>query len=287
MVLGTTVIKVEPDLLPTLREQLMRESGVVARRTTNPYEFFRVSCGAGVIVAYTSGKIVISNDSTADVVRRVLSMVSRRDKHGLTVGSDEAGKGEWLGPMVVGAVALTPDQAQSLRGWGIMDSKELRPEKIRGLAQRVRTGSLAHETVLISPKTFEQRLRELRSEGKNLNDLLAWAHAKAIGLVIEEVPNDLRKDLTIVVDQFAYAKTRERVSRVVDLSLVRLIQRPHAEDNIAVAAASILARDARDEWIALKSRELGIDLTSLSAQEVSTLSFVDEIAKVSYIRKLL
>lgn len=53
-----------------------------------------------------------------------------RVEHQVIVGSDETGKGEWLGPMTIAAVAITPEQSSYLVTQGVMDSKELKIQRI-------------------------------------------------------------------------------------------------------------------------------------------------------------
>ncbi len=201
----------------------------------------------------------------------------------ITIGSDEAGKGEWLGPLTVAAVGLNEEQAAYLRSIGAMDSKELSPRMIGELAYEIEDNSLAVATVLVSPLTFEQRLGELHEEGKNLNDLLAWGHAK----VIKEVYDKIKPDgaLRIVVDEFAAEKTEERIGRVLDLDRIELVQIHRAEVVTAVAAASIMARDLRDAWIDKKSGDLGYELEGMTMSEALERDGVAEFAKVSYLKK--
>ena len=71
---------------------------------------------------------------------------------------------------------------------------------------------------------------------KNLNTLLAWGHAKAIEELLSKVECN-----TAIADQFAderfiLSKLQEKGKKL------NLIQMHKAEENIAVAAASILAR---------------------------------------------
>ncbi|MDH4214863.1 MAG: hypothetical protein OEV85_13175, partial [Candidatus Thorarchaeota archaeon] len=134
------------------------------------------------------------------------------------------------------------------------------------------------------PETFNVRFQELHDEGKNLNDLLAWGHAK----VISEIYNGITSADTIrvVIDEFARAKTQQRLSRVIPLEKIELVQRPRAEDEIAVAAASILAREAREQWIDQFSSRLKIDLRELSIPEALARTDNTSFSKTTYLKKL-
>jgi ribonuclease HIII len=112
--------------------------------------------------------------------------------------------------------------------------------------------------------------------------MLAWAHAK----VISEVYNSLKtkdEDIKIVVDQFARVKTEQRLARKIDLDVIELVQRPRAEDEVAVAAASIVAREAREAWIDWAYKKFETDLRDLSIQDAYQHKNRNEIAKEVYV----
>ena len=285
--LRTTVIKVDASELDELRNLLLKAPSTAEKQTTSEYESFRIGYSGGSIIGYTSGKVVITSELAVQIVRDTLQKMGLKDAdYNLVIGSDEAGKGEWLGPMVVAAVALTPTQSSDLRAEGVMDSKDLSLDRIGELAHVIAKLSTALKTVTLPPDAFNALLKEFHDEGKNLNDLLAWAHAKAISQVASEL--DLRsgtQQVRIVVDEFARSKTEERLARVIDLNSVDLIQKPHAEDEIAVAASSIVARNAREDWIDEASARLELNLRTLSITEAANRDDRDLYAKTSYLRK--
>ncbi|MGY5860815.1 MAG: hypothetical protein RTU09_00375 [Candidatus Thorarchaeota archaeon] len=284
--LGTTVVKVDGSELDKLRNLLLKSPSTAEKRTTSKYESFRIGYSGGSIIGYTSGKVVITSNPAVQLVREALQKMGIKDAdYDLVIGSDEAGKGEWLGPMVVTAVALTPAQSSDLRAEGVMDSKDLSLDRIGELAHVIAKLSTARKTVILAPDAFNALLKEFHDEGKNLNDLLAWAHAKAISQVASEL--DLRSgalQVRIVVDEFARFKTEERLARAIDLGSVDLIQRPHAEDEIAVAASSIVARNAREDWINEASVRLEMNLRTLSMKEAAKRDDCNLYAKISYLR---
>ena len=238
-----------------------------------------------MIIAYTSGKVVINLIESANLVKAIiLGMDSDSDDFDLIIGSDEAGKGEWLGPLIVSAVALTSEQSKILRSQGVIDSKELALVRIGELAYDIEENAEFIKTVVISPIKFNKRFTELHEEGKNLNDLLAWAHAKAISETYNHLnlaTNDLR--VKIVVDEFAKEKLENCLEDLVDLETIELIQRPHAEDEISVAAASIMARDAREDWIDKASFRLKIELGSLNRKDAAQRSDRHLFSKLEYL----
>jgi ribonuclease HIII len=180
-------------------------------------------------------------------------------------GIDESGKGDFFGPLVIAGVYVDRGIARKLLDAGVVDSKRIGSDtRIRALADTIRKTSLGLvETVLIGPLKYN----ELYEKFGNLNKLLGWGHARAIENLLAKKP-DCPKALS---DQFAD-------SRVVEQSLLRhgrkidIEQRPRAESDIAVAAASILAREAFINWLERKGKEIGLRLdrgVSVSVKETA------------------
>ena len=279
------VVKVNAEDLKRIEKLILESKHASSDITKGEYEAFRIRFAGESVIAYTSGKIVSNGPRAEAIVQTaVLSLTPESTETGLVIGSDEAGKGEWLGPMVIAAVALTPDQSRLLQSLGVMDSKKVPIERLGELANEIESACSSRSILLISPQTFNERFEELQEEGKNLNDLLAWGHSR----VISEVYNDSTSDspIRIVVDEFARKKTEQRLSRVVPLEEIELIQRPRAEDEIAVAAASILARNAREDWIDRFSDKIGMDLRDLSVPEAYKRDDKQTFSKLQYLRKM-
>jgi ribonuclease HIII len=168
-------------------------------------------------------------------------------------GVDESGKGDFFGPLVIAGVYVDRGIARTLLDAGVMDSKRIGSDaRIRALAETIRKSSLGLvETVLIGPTKYN----ELYEKFGNLNKLLGWGHARVIENLLAIKPDCPRA----LSDQFADA-------RVVEQSLlrhgrtIRIEQRPRAESDIAVAAASILAREAFVNWLDRQGKEMGLRL---------------------------
>lgn len=208
-----------------------------------PYALFSVK-GEGVVATfYESGKLVVQGDNpelfvehwigTADAPSAARAPTSSQasppavDDDEAMIGSDECGKGDYFGPLVVAAVRTEPGQAAKLRAAGVRDSKQLNDAQCLKLGAALR-GVFAHAVVRLDPPRYNQ----IYVQGK-LNDLLANLHAEAIGQLA-------RPGIHVLVDQFANAKVMEKKLSKLD---VRLEQRTRAESNPAVAAASIIARE--------------------------------------------
>src|SRR5216110_3272835 len=169
------------------------------------------------------------------------------------LGVDESGKGDFFGPLVIAGVYVDRGIARQLIDAGVQDSKRIGSDaRIGALAQIIRkTANGLVETVLIGP----QKYNELYHKFGNLNKLLGWGHARVIENLLAKKPDCPRA----LSDQFADAHVVEqsllRHGRKIDIE-----QRTKAESDIAVAAASILAREAFIRWLEWQGKELGLRL---------------------------
>lgn len=206
-------------------------------------------------------------------------------KYTAFIGSDEAGKGEWLGPLTIAAVALSGEQSLYLVTQGVMDSKKLRLQTILELSKIIGSSCLGYHVVTISPISFNRLMKEVKREGRSLNDILAWGHARAIADVLEElVTKGISGKIKLSIDMFDKIKTEERLRRVLDLKKFDVSHHPKAESETPVAAASIMARSVRELWIDEKSRELNLDLRKLSSAEAKSNPQIELFAKVSFLK---
>lgn len=215
-------------------EALLREVGFEFRDVA--HATFAAK-GEGVnVVLYQSGKLVVQGKGGSTFRQERLEAICGRPAPRLehaTVGADEAGKGDYFGPLVVAACALTPEVEAFLDDVPLDDSKTLSDQQVREAADHLRP-ILPHEIISIGPK----RYNEMYASFGNLNTLLAWAHAKAILAVV-----DSSGCSRVLLDRFCDESVVRRAlgSRAGD---VLLETRPRAEENPAVAAASIFARNA-------------------------------------------
>lgn len=154
-----------------------------------------------------------------------------------TAGSDEAGKGDFFGPLTICCFVLG-EKEKDLLSLDIKDSKKLNKEKILGLSSHIRKNfPTSYSIIRINPDRYNSFYDDLKAKGKNLNSLLAWAHFKAISNLVEK-----RKDIKkIIVDQFS---SNSSITSVIERGApgVPFTFRVRAEQDPAVAIASILAR---------------------------------------------
>jgi ribonuclease HIII len=173
------------------------------------------------------------------------------------IGTDEAGKGDFFGPLVTAGVYVDERTAKLLRTLGIRDSKLVGDRELRSLANNIRDviEEEKRAVIIVAPKRYNDLYKQMRSEGKNLNTLLAWAHTR----VIEDLIGHGLRPNFILSDQFGdkrYIESRLMVD--TRLSGVPVLQMHRAEADVAVAAASILARDAFLRWLEQAGKTLGL-----------------------------
>ncbi len=174
------------------------------------------------------------------------------------MGSDESGKGDYFGPIVCVGVAIEPGQEKILTSVGVQDSKKLTDSRIEKMASKLFAIGKNHISVVqLNPFKYNQLYESFKSQGKGLNELLAWMHAKVIANLMAE-NLDLKMAL---VDQFANEKVMlTACHNSIKEYNFRLLQRTKAEENLAVAAASIIARDRLLTWHHTQKEKLGFEL---------------------------
>jgi ribonuclease HIII len=203
---------------------------------------------------YTSGKFVVQGGSgqVEEFVQFYLEPelvgVPVVD-HDARIGCDEAGKGDFFGPLTIAGVYADGAIVDQLLKLGVNDSKSLRDDRILRLSSQIEKLTATHVIVLMPAK-----YNELYGRFGNLNHLLAWAHAS----VIEELHGKTGCGAALV-DQFANPSVLQRAvdRKQIDVTLT---QRTRAESDPVVAAASIMARAAFVRGIDRLGKEVGTTL---------------------------
>lgn len=215
-----------------------------------PHQAFLARKEGVVANLYTNGKVVLggSDDVGIGEVTGYLDslgseqLVSTKEEPpalgvaGTRIGTDEVGKGDYFGPLVVAGALITSETEPVLKDLGVRDSKTMSDTSIANMAIKIRRilGQNNYEEIWISPLKYNLLYQKLR----NVNRILGWAHARAI----ENLLSSGTECGTAIADQFGDESFIEdalmRKGRQV-----RLVQVPKAERDIAVAAASVLARE--------------------------------------------
>ncbi|MFH2057221.1 MAG: ribonuclease HIII [bacterium] len=148
-----------------------------------------------------------------------------------TIGVDESGKGDFYGPLVIAAAAISELEMPLLDELYVRDSKKLTDQRVLKVAARL-VREIPCEVVTIMPSKYNELYEKIR----NLNRLLAWGHARAAENLLDKV-----KATKMISDQFARADVLEG-ALMEKARGVELLQATGGESFAPVAAASIIAR---------------------------------------------
>ncbi|MGM9583498.1 MAG: ribonuclease HIII, partial [Phascolarctobacterium sp.] len=156
---------------------------------------------------------------------------------GKWAGSDESGKGDFFGPLVVSAVVVDDGTAAKLAAAGVKDCKLLSDKKILELEETIKANVIDFSVLELKPKIYNMRYNQVLAQGGKLNQLLGFGHVAALSQVLER-NIDCHAAL---IDQFTTSRVNVReLTKRFPQCIVK--QQPKAESNLAVAAASVLAR---------------------------------------------
>jgi len=259
-------VSIDVDELARLRNYILSRR-LKRIPTTNKYELLRIKDGDVNIVVYKSSRLV-HNDSLAS--REIIDFILKREREfGYLLGSDEVGKGEWFGPLVTTCVALRPEDILNFRKLGVRDSKLIKKNEIRKLAQEIFKTDVIHRSVILMPEIYNKRYAEFKREGKSLNDFLAWSHVTAIRDNLAYLPATSAK-IKIIIDKFDVKKTDLRLSRanLKQRNNVEIIQSSKGDMEIPVSVASIIAKHTFEERVNRLSKQFNLDLRNISPEEI-------------------
>ena len=263
MGLTTYTQEIEEGDVEKLRE-LLKRGGF--EMLVKPYAYYGARKGKLNVTVYEKGpKVLIQGKDTEEFVKFILepeilgeARLGYEEVHNPEMfqphfGIDESGKGDYFGPLVIAGAYTDSESTRALMEAGVMDSKRVssrdRIVNLSGIIRR--TQGVKVSVIMVGPK----RYNELYERFANLNELLAWGHAKVIKELSELVPGCPRA----LSDQFANPRVLERALARQEVN-VKLQQRTKGESDVAVAAASILAREAFVRWIENASETWGLAL---------------------------
>lgn len=213
------------------------------------YAFWEIKNKDFTATFYNSGKFVVQGKNISTLMEKLserfkIEEKGKREKekenimllpfppsHLPYIGTDESGKGDFFGPLVIAGVFIDEKNRSLFMDLGIKDSKTLKDETILKMAQKIQKNSIFSVVVISNTK-----YNELYTKFKNLNKLLAWGHARVIENIL-----DKNKCEYALSDKFG-DESLIRNALMKHGKTIQLEQRIKAESDIAVAAASVLAR---------------------------------------------
>ena len=250
------------------------------------------------VVYYESGKLVAQGKDTQEFVEFMLEpevlgqatvgyeTVLNPDLLVPRLGVDESGKGDFFGPLTIAGVYVNEPIVMQWREAGIQDSKNISSDRrIADLAEIIRkTRGCVYSVVPIGNEAYNRLYSKMRS----VNKVLAWGHARVIENLMEQSAKMDPSPVRAISDQFAKDKNTVAKALMEKGRDIELVQRHKAEQDLAVAAASILARDEFVQRLTKLGKQFDIEFPKGASAKVDQVAkeFVgrfggDELAKVA------
>jgi ribonuclease HIII len=235
-----------------------------------PYARFAAAGERWNVVFYESGKLVVQGKGTQEFIEFVLEPeILKEARIGYEavlnpelllprIGVDESGKGDFFGPLCVAGVYVNEAVVKAWQDAGIRDSKNISSDKrIAELAKLIRTTPGCVTTVV---PIGNEAYNRLYAKMKSVNRVLAWGHARVIENLLDEAGRMNPPPVRAISDQFAASKETVGRALMARGRSLELVQRHKAESDLAVAAASILARDEFVKRLATLGKEFDAEL---------------------------
>lgn len=249
---------------------------------TVPYARFAGAKEKLTVVCYESGKLVVQGKNTQEFVEFVLEPeVLQRVELGYEdelnperllprIGVDESGKGDFFGPLCIAAVYVNEAVIHAWNESGIRDSKRITSDKkVRAFAELIqKTTGCVSTVVPIGNEAYNRLYAKMGS----VNRILAWGHARVIENLMEQRARLNPLPVRAISDQFASSKSVVAGALMALGREIELIQRHKAEADLAVAAASILARAAFIDRLDTLGKPLGVELPRGASKQVDLVA---------------
>lgn len=223
---------------------------------TPPGSVFFAKKNSCVITAYKSGKVLFQGARNEEEASQWGKPASKQAKHSSSpkvlgnplpdnisslsiIGSDEVGKGDYFGPLIVVAAYVKSDQIPLVKELGVKDSKDLTDPQIVKIAKDLLTFLPYSLLKLDNPK-----YNKLQASGMTQGKMTAILHNQVHHYLLEKILPE--KPDAILVDQFAQAPVyykHLKGQKVIQKERVYFSTKAEGI-HLAVAAASIIARYA-------------------------------------------
>jgi ribonuclease HIII len=263
-----------------------------------PYARFAAEKEKTNLVFYESGKLVVQGKGTQEFIEFVLEpQVLKEARLGYEavlnpellaprLGVDESGKGDFFGPLCVAGVYVNESMLDAWKDAGVRDSKNISSDKrIRELAELIRkTPGCVTTVVPVGNEAYNRLYAKMRS----VNTLLAWGHSRVIENLMGQRHRMDPPPVRAISDQFASNKETVAKALMTMGREIELVQKHKAEEDLAVAAASILARHEFVTRLAALEKEFGMKLpkgasaaVDQAAKDFISRHGVDQLPKVA------
>jgi ribonuclease HIII len=216
------------------------------------YEFSAINETGKVKILLYFGKkglkLILQGDINSSLYKSVFNLTHEQQSLDLGekeieepndyIGTDEVGKGDLFGPLVIAAVRVDDSMQIKLRKSGVRDSKDLSDYQIEIIAKKIK--DICQDNIAVV-SLIPEKYNQLYEKDKNLNKLLSYCHSKAIEELLDNT------DAKIVISD-KFGNKGLDIHRNASYSHIKFIDTEKAERFIGVAAASIIARNEFIQW---------------------------------------
>ncbi|MDC3412592.1 ribonuclease HIII [Aquibacillus sp. 3ASR75-11] len=275
-------------------------------KSSPPGAIFAAKTANSSITAYKSGKVLFQGKapeldakrwgSETNVVTKKTG--TSKPAHGYApadslfssshIGSDEAGTGDYFGPITVAAAFVTREQIGELKSIGVTDSKNLNDPTIKSLAKKIVALNIPYSLAVL----HNQKYNRLQQKGWTQGKMKTILHHHAISKVLEKIAP--MEPEGILIDQFSEPPSfiRHLQSEKRELQKNVYFMTKAESHSIAVATASIIARASFVKEMDKLSEQMGITIPKGASQKVDQvagsilrkngLTALDKCAKVHF-----
>ena len=266
-----------------LDEQTIQHLGKIYQEAIHqipPHAHYQLKLPSLSVTAYKSGKVVLQGTAVDKFIQKhdLTALTSTKktnyDTNGLpegfsnwsVIGSDEVGTGSYFGPLTVACAFVPKNLIKELQQLGVKDSKNLTDVQIQEIVPKIKA-LIPYKLLTLWPEKYNEV-----QQTKNLNEMKALLHNQAIKLLYQQLNPETVQ--AILIDEFCsqknyYSYLKEQTTPLKSMTYFKTKGENH---HIAVAAASMIARDAFLEGLKTLSKEYGYSLLS------GANSAVDELA---------
>jgi ribonuclease HIII len=276
MTQNTATIKLDKKQIESF-PKIMKSLGWLPKNVQNDYiEYAFTSPEGSVATLYSSGKLVLQGkENFTSLISHIQRSKEEKEYIQPHLGVDEVGKGDYFGPLVVVACYVNNEFADKLFQLGFDDSKKFTDHKIKDLYNSVKDYPYFYPSI-VKPSEYN----DLVNRDGNVSIVLAKQHSKCIEMGLKDLNSKSIPCSKVVIDQFSSSKSRVlkelgRLGKKVDIE-----QFHEGESDIAVAAASIIARGIFLEEFDKMSKEYDFDFPKGASNVIdSGLSFIKKYGK--------
>lgn len=266
-----------------LDEQTIQHLGEIYKNSIHqipPHAYYQLKLPSLSVTAYHSGKVVLQGSNVDafiqkhDLTASTSTKKPKAETNGLpegfsnlsVIGSDEVGTGSYFGPLTVACAFVPENLIKELQILGVKDSKNLTDAQIQEIVPKIKA-LIPYKLLTLWPEKYNEV-----QQTKNLNEMKALLHNQAIKLLYQQLNPETVQ--AVLIDEFCsqknyYSYLKEQTTPLKSMTYFKTKGESH---HIAVAAASMIARDAFLEGLKTLSKEYGYSLLSGANAAVDELA---------------